>query len=176
VEEVKETPLIRDGKVILRLVDLDDGTVILKKPLPVKETHIYQQTGAPGWDKRYVDSIFAEHEGTLEYVYGTSRFSVPYQEFIKRAYVSKHPVYGEQYHCEVQHYAEELILPEVEPVRSGGLAVGEVYVEPPRKLEFGMTLRCKRCRGSGVQPGLRTEKSCTECAGHGVTKWQPSTR
>jgi len=173
---MSETPLMRDGKVILRLVDHDDGTVTLKKPLPVKESHIYQQTGAPGWDKRYVDSIFAEHRGTLEYVYGMSKFVIPYDLFISKAYVSKHVIFGEQYHCEVQHYTEEPILPVAQPVRSGGLAVGEVYVEPPKKLEFGMTLRCKRCRGSGVQPGLRTAGSCTECAGHGVIKWQSSTR
>lgn len=169
---MSEFPLIRDGKIILRLVDHEDGTVTLKKPMPVKEQHIYQQTGAPGWDKRLVDQAFLDRTGTLEYVDGVSKFSIAHDVFIRHAYVSKHAIFGEQYHCEKQWYEEQLLVI-TEPVRGGGTIQGNVYVEPPTKMEFGTTLRCKKCRGSGIKPGMRKAGSCDECMGIGYTPWRP---
>ena len=174
---MSETPLMRDGKVILRLVDHEDGTMTLKKPLPVKPEHIYHQTGAPGWDKRIVDQCFGYEgleQGTLEYIEGHSKFSIDYQVFIKHAYTSSHPVYGEQYHVEKQWYEEQLLVID-EPVRGGGKIQGNVYVEPPVRVEFGRTLRCHKCRGSGVEPGKKKRGSCPDCMGIGVIPWRPTT-
>jgi hypothetical protein len=168
---MSETPLIRDGKVILRLVDHEDGTVTLKKPLPVKPEHIFKQTGAPGWDKRLVDQVFANTSGNLEYTEGTSKWTVPHDVFIKHAYITNHVVYGEQYHCEKQWYAEHPFII-VEPVRGGGEIQGNQYVAPPKRIEFGRTIVCTKCRGTGVKPGLRTKGSCDDCMGIGVVPWK----
>jgi DnaJ-class molecular chaperone len=153
---MSDTPLIRDGKLILRVVDHEDGTVTLKKPIPVKPEHIFRQTGAPGWDKRYVDQIFHSTPGNLEYTEGTSKFTIPHDVFIKHAYVTNHVVYGEQYHCEKQWYAEHPFMI-TEPVRG----------------EFGRTIICAKCHGTSAEPGKRTKGTCPACMGIGVVPWKP---
>jgi len=172
---MSDTPLIRDGKIILRLVDHDDGTITLKKPLPVKEQHIMQQTGTPGWDKRYVDQLFDGKNGNLEYIHGAAKYSIPIEVFRKHAYIGRHPVYGEQYHCERQWYEIQDVLI-VEPVEGGGTITGGAYVTPPSRIEFGRSLLCPRCHGSGVEPGMRREGSCPRCLGHGIVPREPITR
>jgi hypothetical protein len=169
---MSDTPLIRDGKLILRVIDHEDGTVTLKKPLPVKPEHIFKQTGAPGWDKRYVDQIFATASGNLEYTEGTSKWTVPHDVFIKHAYITNHIAYGEQYHCERQWYVEHPFMI-TEPVRGGGEIQGNVYVTPPTRLEFGRTIICAKCHGTSVEPGKRTKGSCPACMGIGVVPWKP---
>lgn len=165
---MSETPLLRDGKVILRRVDNDDGSITLKKPLPLKLEHIMQQTGAPGWDKRYVDQTFSGKDGTLEYIYGISKFSINSRLFLAHAYVTTHAVYGEQYHCEKKWYAEDVLVV-TSPLR-------EERPFAPARLEFGTILNCTRCKGTGAEPGFKsTDKHpCTACKGVGVVPWKPS--
>jgi hypothetical protein len=169
---VSDTPLIRDGKLILRVVDHEDGTVTLKKPIPVKPEHIFKQTGAPGWDKRYVDQIFATASGNLEYVEGTSKWTIPHDVFIKHAYITNHAAFGEQYHCERQWYSEHPFVIK-EPIRGGGDIQGNQYVAPPTRIEFGRTIICKKCNGTSVEPGKRTKNTCSGCMGIGVVPWRP---
>jgi hypothetical protein len=168
-----ETPLLRNGKIILRRVDHDDGMVTLKKPLPVKPEHIFKQTGAPGWDKRLVDQVFEKQDGWLEYVDGTVKYSIPVGRFRAHAYTSDNPIFGEQYHVEKQWYDEEHIVI-TEPIRSGNTIQGNVFLSAPSTLEFGKVLNCGHCKGTGKQPGEKTAGSCKACMGIGVIPWRPS--
>ena len=161
-----DTPLMREGKIILRLRDLEDGTILLYKPYMLKATHIFKMTGAPGWDAVLLDQSFpAGVKGTLKFTYQLVDYSISIGTFREHAF-KKDLGAGEQYHCALRWW-----IPKgqtiVDPSKS---RENRVVVPPVTKLVFGETVVCSQCKGKGHRYAKPAEE-CPVCLGLGVVRW-----
>lgn len=153
---MRDQPLFRAGKAILKARSEPDGTVTLYKPFSVKAEHLMRMTGAPGWDKAYVDQVFEPGvRGTLRWHNDAVEYDIDIDTFRERAFIKDVGVHGAQYHCNIGHYNATgvKVKPTKNPERNGPLVFGEL-------------LPCARCKGKG--------KNCTLCEGRGYVPWKSS--
>ena len=158
-----DTPLMREGKLILRLRDNEDGSVLLYKPMPLKKLHILKMTGAPGWDAAYVDQSFPPGvDGVLRYTYELVDYSISIERFREHMFKKDFGA-GEQYHCALRWWTPK-----------GHIIVNPLRAETDReqpitKLEFGATVPCGHCKGRGLK--YAKSEACEACHGLGVVRW-----
>lgn len=165
---MSDTPLYRDGKVVLKVRKNPDDTVFMYKPFVLREKHLLNMTGAPGWDQHHVDAVFGEGvDGELGWIFEGTRYEIGIAEFRQHAFVKEVAPFGRQYHVHQKYWRQ--ILPDrtVSPLREGTPRVGFEEAKPP-KLEFGLTLVCDGCNGTGK----KNKQPCVRCHGFGVVKRQ----
>ncbi len=170
---MSDTPLFRDGKVILKTRTLPDGSVLMFKPFIIREEHLMKMTGAPGWDKERVDATFTKGViGTLRYIQDNVQYDIRIETFREHAFERDIVGYGSQYHVHKQYYRSSGV---VSPKRvSAGYKPEEKSIpELPSKLTFGEWVPCTRCRATGIEPDKKKER-CTKCQGQGYEQWSTS--
>ena len=163
-----DRPLFRDGRVVLKVRPMPDGSVLMFKPFVITDAHIMNLTGAPGWDKGHVDDVFTEGViGVLRYIHETVEYSIRIETFRAHAFV-RDLGHGEQYHVHKQYY-KSVGLRTVNPKRESMSEIPTL----PKKIEFGRWVPCTRCKSSGLEPGKKKER-CTKCQGQGYEQWSSS--
>lgn len=172
---MSDRPLFRDGRVILKVRDLPDGSVVLFKPFLINESRIMRLTGAPGWDKEHVDAVFTEGVvGVLRYIEDIVEYSIRIETFREHAFEREIVGYEKQYHVHKRYY-QSRGLRVVDPKResSGYKPEDKEALKLPKKLTFGEWVPCTRCKSSGLEPEKKKER-CTKCQGQGYEKWTSS--
>lgn len=169
-EPMTDRPLFRNGRVILKVRDLPDGSMLMFKPFVLKDEHIMNLTGAPGWDKEHVDAVFSEGVvGGLRYTFGIVQYDIAIDEFREHAFVRALSGLEEQYHLHRKYY-KSTGLRTVSPKREDA----EPIVTMPSKVTFGEWVPCTRCKTSGAEPDKRSER-CSKCQGQGYLRWSLAT-
>lgn len=164
-----DIPLWRTGRVILKVRNRPDGSVLVYKPFLIKEEHIMRLTGAPGWDQVHVDATFSDGVvGTLRWQQEIVQYDIAIKAFREHAFL-KDGLGGPQYHVHRKFYASTG-LRTVDPIRR---SAEPTAAELPRNMAFGEWVPCSRCGSKGTEPDKRSER-CSKCQGLGFLKWSSS--
>lgn len=166
---MNDTPLWRNGKVVLKTRALPDGSTLMFKPFIIKTEHIMRLTDAPGWDKEHVDAVFTDGiAGLLRYQQDIVQYDIPIDVFREHAFVKDMGAFGEQYHVHRKYY-KSTGLRTVDPKRFlSGIPAERDKEAPviPKQIVFGEWSVCTKCKGTG---GAKKER-CPKCQGTGLVK------